>query len=107
MLPLRFSVSGRALADVRTEAEKKIAPLLKAPYPNPVERMSRSLPIFLFSRKTEVIRRKSGRYCFSNQRLTDPSFAHLFRARIGRTMCLVGGDECGAKTPTSHRRRMA
>jgi Cu/Ag efflux pump CusA len=31
-LPVRFSVHGRSLADVRAEAEKKIAPLLKAPY---------------------------------------------------------------------------
>jgi Cu/Ag efflux pump CusA len=32
LLPVRFSVSGRPLADVRAEAAKKIAPLLKAPY---------------------------------------------------------------------------
>jgi cobalt-zinc-cadmium resistance protein CzcA len=32
LLPVRFSVSGRPIVDARTEAAKKIAPLLKAPY---------------------------------------------------------------------------
>jgi cobalt-zinc-cadmium resistance protein CzcA len=32
LLPVRFSVRGRPLADVRAEAATKIAPLLKAPY---------------------------------------------------------------------------
>ncbi len=32
LLPVRFSVRGRPLADARAEAAKKLAPLLKAPY---------------------------------------------------------------------------
>jgi heavy metal efflux system protein len=32
LLPVRFSVNGRPLADARAEAAKQIAPLLHAPY---------------------------------------------------------------------------